>query len=158
MMRTMELNRYTSIDNLAQDIYEELKDHFLRGGSFSPVLFLHDLEGDQEPALLEMISLEGEEQENWPELIRDAVERTDATLWALATQVLIRRTSVDQRVQSEDLLFVYVVADAAQPAGARIWSTRLDVEQGEFEPLKEQTEDPRLQLMIAHLTGARFLH
>ncbi len=158
MMGTMELNRYASIDTLAHEIFEELREHLQRGGSFAPVLFLHRFEGEDEPELLEMLTLEGEEQANWPDIIQEAVDRTEASLWALATQVVVRKTSVSRGGSSEELLFVYVVADAAQPASARIWATPLEPGKRQMEAFSEHTEDPRLQLMVAHLTGRRLLH
>lgn len=154
----MQLNRSASIDTLVRDIYEEFRFYLSEGKGFAPVLFMHRFEGENEPTLLELTTLEQQEQEDWSDFIAEAVERTDAAIWSLATQVLIRRTSRKSTKQSEELLFVYVVADAHQPEGARIWATPF-VKEGETpQPFKECTDDPNLQMMVSQLTGRRFLH
>lgn len=154
----MQLNRSASIDTLVRDIYEEFRFYLSEGKGFAPVLFMHRFEGENEPTLLELITLEQQDQEDWPDFIADAVDRTDAALWALATQVLIRRTSRRSANHTEELLFVFVVADAQQPEGARIWSTPFCKEGETPQPFVERTDDPNLQMMVSQLTGRRFLH
>lgn len=104
------------------------------------------------------MTLEQQDQEDWPEIIEEAVDRTEAALWALATQVVIRRTNRSTQEQTEELLFVYVVADAHQPEGARIWSTPFVGKGQTPEPFAERTDDPNLMMMVSQLTARKFLH
>lgn len=154
----MQLNRTSQIDMLVHEIYEEFRLFLAEGQGFAPVLFMHRFEEDNEPTLLDMTTLESEDQDEWPNIIEDLVEQTDAAIWALATQVLLRRTSRRTQQQSEELLFVYVVADAHHPEGARIWATPFTKEGEEPAPFLERTDDPNLQLMVSQLTRRRFLH
>lgn len=154
----MQLNRSAPIDSLVREIYDEFRHYLEEGRGFAPVLFLHSFEGEHEPTLLEMMTLEQQDQEDWPEIIEEAVDRTEAALWALATQVVIRRTNRSTQEQTEELLFVYVVADAHQPEGARIWSTPFVGKGQTPEPFAERTDDPNLMMMVSQLTARKFLH
>ena len=104
-----------------------------------------------------MITLESQEQNEWPEVIIEAVQQNEAALWALATQVVVRRRSRASDESSEELYYVYLVADASHPENARVWGARLEGGR-RLSSLAEMTDDPRLQLMVSHLTGKRLLH
>ena len=154
----MLFNQFAAIDTLAEEIYQEFRHFLEQGQGFAPVLFLHSISEGGEPQLLELHALDKDDQSRWPLIIRQAVDRTDAVLWALATQVLIRRHSKARGTRQEELLFVFLVADASQPEAARIWSTPFHRDRREPEPFQERTDDPNLQMMVAHLTGRKFLH
>lgn len=154
----MLFNQFASIDTLAEEIYEEFRHFLEEGKGFAPVLFLHSIEDGGELQLLELHTLDKDDQSRWPQIIRQAVDQTEAVLWALATQVLIRRHSRARGTRHEELLFVFLIADASQPEAARIWSTPFRRSGQEAEPFKECSDDPNLQMMVAHLTGRKFLH
>lgn len=141
---------------LARQTMRDLKDVYEEESAFAPILFIHTMPMDVKQAatpVMRLASLGAWEQQEWPRVIRRMVEEAGATSWGLATEVSIRfhaRERPEASAERTEELLVYLLC---HQGGMLIWGASI-LPGRRLGPMREMTDDPRLQQMLAHLSEA----
>jgi hypothetical protein len=144
---------------LAKQTLEDLREVYELEPQFAPVLFIHTLPIElarQGRSFLQLAPLSEYDQEEWPTVIRSLVGKTGASLWGLATEVTMRYRSASgepSRARTEDWL-VYLLS---HEGGMMVWGAPI-LPGRKLGEMRELTDDPRLQRMLAHLSEVNLGH
>ncbi len=139
---------------VAEQTLRDLKCVYEEEPVFAPILFIHTLPIEFPRSGLtglRLAPLGDVEQQEWPRVIRRMIEDAGTDLWGLATEVSMRfrykDSSQEPLLRSEDWLVYLMCHRGAMLAwGAPIQpGRRLGI-------IRELTDDPRLQKMLAHLS------
>ena len=141
----------------AHQTMRDLKIVYEEAPAFGPILFMYSspIELRAEPMpVLRMAALVDYDQREWPKVIREMVSESGSNVWGLATEVAMRfhgrhAQSSDSGQRTEHWLVYLLCHDG----GMLAWGA--PVEDGrKLGTVRELTDDPRLQKMLAHLSEA----